>query len=92
MGCCIYRTIILGALGTLDLIGLFYVGGIVAAFINVPFSKKIGKRTKEFCENEISRRGTRNIIFNEIEGYRQAIKFIRDLSLRNEWERKVLTY
>ena len=92
LGCCIYRTIILGALGTLDLIGLFYVGGIVAAFINVPFSKKIGKRTKEFCENEISRRGTRNIIFNEIEGYRQAIKFIRDLSLRNEWERKVLTY
>jgi len=92
LGCCIYRTIILGALGTLDLIGLFYVGGIVAAFINVPFSNKIGKRTKEFCENEISRRGTRNIIFNEIEGYRQAIKFIRDLSLRNEWERKVLTY
>ena len=44
----VIRIIALGALGVLDVIGLFYVGGIVAAIINIPFSKKVGERTKEF--------------------------------------------
>lgn len=92
MKCCFIRIIALGALAAFNVIGLFFVGGIVTAIINFPFSKQIGERTKEFCRNLIRERGTKNIILYEIEGYRQAIEFIINLSERNEWERKVLIY
>jgi GTPase Era involved in 16S rRNA processing len=47
---CVFRITTLGVLGVLDVSGLFFVGGIVAAIINVPFSKKLETDQKNFVE------------------------------------------
>lgn len=66
------------------------IGGVFAAMINVPFAIKIGNKTIQFCENLIREKGELDLIRNQIEGYRNAINFIHNLSLRPRWERKVL--
>jgi hypothetical protein len=86
---CTIRAILLTINGIFDLIGLFFVGGIICAIFNIPFARTIGSRTKEFCTNYIKKRGTRAILLNEVRSYINAANMIRDLSKKNEWERKV---
>lgn len=86
---CTTRTLLLAISGIFDLIGLFFVGGIVCAIFNIPFTKRIGSKTKEFCNDYIQRRGTRATLLNELRSYIKAANIIHDLSLKNEWERNV---
>ena len=86
---CTTRAVLLAINGIFDLIGLFFVGGIICAIFNIPFAERIGSRTKEFCRNYIQQRGTRAILLNEVRSYINAANMIRDLSKKNEWERKV---
>ena len=86
---CTTRALLLAINGIFDLIGLFFVGGIICAAFNIPFTKKIGSKTKEFCNKYIRQRGTRAILLNEVNSYIRAANILRDLSLKNEWERKV---
>ena len=88
---CALQIIILTINGGMDFIPLFgwIIGGFIACAINLPFTHNIAKETKNFCENQIKKKGTRAILMNQIEAYRKAIEFIKNLSLRNNWERKV---
>ena len=86
---CTTRALLLAINGIFDLIGLFFVGGIICAVFNIPFTKNIGSKTKEFCNNYIQQRGTRAILLNEVNSYIKAANILRDLSLKNEWEKKV---
>ena len=89
---CATRTILLAINGATDFIPVigWAIGGIVASIINVPFTKKMGDKTIEFCKQLIREKGELDLIRNQIEGYRNAINFIHKLSLRLRWERKVL--
>ena len=86
---CTTRALLLAINGIFDLIGLFFVGGIICSVFNIPFAKNIGSKTKEFCNNYIQQRGTRAILLNEVNSYIKAANILRDLSLKNEWEKKV---
>ena len=86
---CLLRAMLLAFNGIFDTIGLFFVGGIICAIFNIPFAKVIGSKTKQFCRNYIKERGTRAILLNQVKSYKKAANIISDLSLRNEWEKKV---
>jgi len=86
---CTTRALMLAINGIFDLIGLFFVGGIICAIFNIPFTKHIGSKTKEFCNDYIKKRGARATLLNEVRSYIKAANIIHDLSLKNEWERKV---
>ena len=86
---CTTRAVLLAINGIFDLIGLFFVGGIICAIFNIPFAEKIGSKTKEFCKDYIQQRGTRAILLNEVRSYIKAANILCGLSLKNEWERKV---
>ena len=92
MAICIFRIGILALNGAMDFIPAvgWAIGGVIAYFINIPFTKKIGNKTIQFCSNLIRQRGGREVIMNQIEGYRNAINFLNNLNLRERWERKVL--
>ena len=89
---CSTRVIVLSINGATDFIPMigWALGGVIASIINVPFAKKMGDKTIQFCEHLIRERGELDLIRNQIEGYRNAINFIHNLSLRLRWERKVL--
>jgi len=89
---CFLRIGILALNGGTDFIPLigWVIGGIIASIITVPFTKKIGNKTIEFCSNLIRENGILNIIRNQIEGYRYALDYIKKLSLKEKWERNVL--
>ena len=86
---CTTRAVLLAINGIFDLIGLFFVGGIICAIFNTTFAKQLGSKTKEFCKDYIQQRGTRAILLNEVRSYINAANIIRDFSQKNEWERKV---
>ena len=92
MAICIFRIGILALNGAMDFIPVvgWAIGGVFACFINIPFTRKIGNKTIQFCSNLIRQRGAREVIMNQIEGYRNAINFLNNLNLRKRWERKVL--
>ena len=68
---CTMTTMLLAFNGIFDLIGLFFVGGIICAIFNIPFAIKIGSKTKQFCRNYIKERGTRVILLNQVKSYKK---------------------
>ena len=87
----LFRIGISAFLGFLDFIpGFgFIIGGVINFFINTPFIKNIGKKTKNFCSNKIRDSGGRQNILNFLEGYKDSVSILESLSNKNEWRRKI---
>ena len=77
-------------LGFFDFIpGGFVLSGVLNAIINSPFLYKIGNQSKIFLSKKIMISGGRQNILNIIEGYRDSISLIENLSNKNDWTRKI---
>ena len=68
---------------------MFIIGGIINGIINIPFIKSLGKDSKEFLIRQIKSSGGKQNILNIIEGYRESLSILEDLSNRNDWTRKI---
>ena len=64
------------------------IGGVVSAIINIPLVRKLSKNCKKFCKNLVEKRSG-SILKNIIEGYKNTVDIIKQLSERNNWERKI---
>ena len=85
-----FRLVVLGINELLDFVPVvgWIIGGVVSAIINIPLVRKLSKNCKKFCKNLVEKRSG-SILKNIIEGYKNTVDIIKQLSERNNWERKI---
>ena len=85
-----FRLVLLGINELFDFVPVvgWIAGGVVSAIINIPFVIKLSKNSKKFCKT-LAKERTASILRNIIEGYKNAVDIIKQLSERKNWERKI---
>ena len=87
----IVRMGIIGVAGVLDFIPIFgTIGqGFLNLAINTPMVKGIADSVIKYSEHLIKTNGLKNNVINQIKGYKKSFDIIKNLSERNDWQRKI---